>query len=99
MKDEVIKRYMNGESSVDLEKIYNISNDTVLRWVRKSGGVVRKNSEYKKIYDEFTNLNVSKARKYQLRNLKRGKCMICSRPRVNKSYCEYHREYRRQRHG
>jgi len=44
----------------------------------------------KPILDEFTNLPVSRQRKKQLRNIKNGLCMICSK-KIYKSYrCKKH---------
>lgn len=55
------------------------------------------------ILDEFTNLDVSRQRKYQLRKRKQGKCVICGEPangyrrharKETKQpfYCEKHRQ-------
>jgi hypothetical protein len=43
------------------------------------------------IFDEFTNLHVSRQRKYQLRKQQEGKCIICGEDVVTKYHCEYHR--------
>lgn len=59
------------------------------------------------IIDEFTQLNVSRQRKYQLRRRKQKKCVICGDPAITKFHCEVHRqkvnvisrESMRQRHG
>ena len=45
----------------------------------------------KKIIDEFTDLNISRQRKSQLRNKRDGLCVKCgSAELVTKEYCEYH---------
>lgn len=55
----------------------------------------------KKIIDEFTNLNISRTRKYHLRNEKKGKCRLCGKKKF-KGYklCKLHyfkvREYRKK---
>lgn len=43
----------------------------------------------KTIIDEFTHIK-SKQVRYQLRNLKKGLCWLCSNKRVSKFYCEKH---------
>lgn len=60
----------------------------------------------KTIIDEFTNLPVSRGRKWQLRKARDGKCMICGEPAVtgNKSklclrHLKYHREYYHKYNG
>ena len=45
----------------------------------------------KKIQDEFTNRKVSHQRKSQLRNVKKGLCKICGKPKITSSLCEFHR--------
>ncbi len=42
------------------------------------------------IIDEFTNLPVSKQRKWALRRAKEGKCIICGIDSSGKLRCEYH---------
>ncbi|MCX8090962.1 MAG: hypothetical protein N3I86_08525 [Verrucomicrobiae bacterium] len=44
----------------------------------------------RKIIDRFTNLPVSRQRKYQLRMKARKRCIICGEPVVRASYCLYH---------
>ena len=41
--------------------------------------------------DEFTNLSVSKQRRWQLRRQKQRRCVICGETAINKTHCEYHR--------
>ncbi len=44
-----------------------------------------------KIIDEFTDLPITKIKRYQLRRKKAGKCRCCFRPKVpGKAYCEKH---------
>lgn len=40
--DEAIQDYLRGESADDIAVSLGISSDTVLRWVRKAGGTVRR---------------------------------------------------------
>lgn len=42
------------------------------------------------IVDEFTYLEVSRQRKYQLRNLRDNRCPICGKPKVGKRFCLKH---------
>jgi len=55
------------------------------------------------IQDEFTNLPISRQRKYQLRKQKAGLCAECGKPAASGSRCAYHliaaREYNRQING
>jgi hypothetical protein len=44
----------------------------------------------KLIKDEFTSLNISRGRKWQLRHAKAGLCMKCSQPAVASCLCEKH---------
>jgi hypothetical protein len=44
----------------------------------------------KKIVDRFTDLPVSRQRKYQLRMKARRRCIICGEPAVRRVYCLYH---------
>lgn len=57
----------------------------------------------KKIMDRFTDLPVSRQRKYQLRMKARKRCIICGEPVVRTAYCLYHmvkyRELARARVG
>lgn len=43
-----------------------------------------------KIHDEFTDLKVSRQRKYQLRKIKLGLCRVCGNPIVTSYHCRYH---------
>ncbi len=44
-----------------------------------------------KIVDEFTNLHISRQRKYHLRNIRDGRCTICgSSLLVTKKHCREH---------
>ena len=43
-----------------------------------------------KIKDKFTNLPVSRQRKYQLRKKKNGLCILCGKPRVTAMHCLEH---------
>lgn len=45
------------------------------------------------IDDEFSDLNISRQRRYQLRKLRDGRCSICGETAVNKNRCEVHRLY------
>lgn len=44
----------------------------------------------KKIEDQFSGLNVSRQRKYQLRHAASGVCMLCTKPSVKSHLCESH---------
>lgn len=44
----------------------------------------------KRILDQFAHLDVSRQRKYQLRQAAQHKCMICGKPEVMKALCEKH---------
>ena len=46
----------------------------------------------KKITDEFSELPISRQRKYQLRKESKGLCRICGQKAVNKSHCEKHND-------
>ena len=50
----------------------------------------------KKIFDEFTDLNVSHQRKSQLRNQKKGLCSVCGQPAFDAIRCTYHLRIVRQ---
>lgn len=56
-----------------------------------------------KIKDKFTNLPVSRQRKYQLRKKQSGMCIICGKPRATAMHClEHaiaHRERERKRYN
>jgi len=56
-----------------------------------------------RVKDEFTDLPVSRQRKYQLRRQKEGKCVKCGQPQVAAFLCLKHmiaaREWNRQRIG
>ena len=43
-----------------------------------------------RIQDEFTDLPVSRGRKYQLRRHKEGRCIKCGEPQVAAFYCLRH---------
>lgn len=43
-----------------------------------------------KVQDEFTDLNISSQRRYQLRNRKNGRCIQCGDPLKTKNHCEKH---------
>ena len=45
----------------------------------------------KRIQDEFTGLEVSRQRRWQLRKMASGKCLVCGRKRVNAKFCRVHR--------
>lgn len=49
-----------------------------------------KKNNRKKIIDEFTGLEVSRQRKYQLRQRDKGNCIKCSRPATTKHHCKRH---------
>lgn len=46
-KEEVVKRYLDGETSVDIAKEYNVFYGTILRAVKESGNEIRTQSESK----------------------------------------------------
>jgi len=48
------------------------------------------------IKDEFSRLP-SASRRHQLRKVKRGLCAVCTRTRVNATYCAYHAAKARER--
>lgn len=50
-----------------------------------------------KIVDEFTNLNVSRQRKCQLRHAKAGLCQLCSEPVAMGVHCLKHHVIKRER--
>jgi hypothetical protein len=56
-----------------------------------------------RIKDEFTDLSVSRQRRYQLRRQKEGRCIVCGQPQVAGSFCLRHmiakREVSRRRLG
>lgn len=57
--------------------------------------------KWKGVQDEFTDLNVSRQRKWQLRMRKEGKCGICARP-FGEDGCPSHPSYRpihKRKHG
>jgi len=45
----------------------------------------------KRIEDQFTGLAVSRQRRWQLRKLASGKCIVCGRRRINAKFCRVHR--------
>lgn len=55
------------------------------------------------INDRFTKLKLSKQRKWQLRRLKKGMCILCGEPLATATYCLKHavatREASRKRRG
>ena len=52
----------------------------------------------KPIQDKFTKLPVTRARKYQLRRMREGRCQICGRPREGRlTRCENCRNRDRER--
>ena len=57
----------------------------------------------KRIQDEFTNLRISRQRKYQLRMLRDRRCTECGQPAVQGSRCLKHlikaRERQRKKRG
>jgi hypothetical protein len=57
----------------------------------------------RQIKDNFTNLNISRQRRYQLRKLRDGKCTQCGRPSAIGSRCLNHlvkaREHQRKKRG
>lgn len=56
-----------------------------------------------KIKDKFTNLPVSRQRKYQLRKKRAGMCVLCGEPAVTAMHCLKHaiakRELDRKRYN
>jgi DNA-directed RNA polymerase specialized sigma24 family protein len=46
-KEEVVKKYLDGETSVDIAKEYNVFYSTILRAVKESGNEIRTLSESK----------------------------------------------------
>lgn len=57
----------------------------------------------KRIQDEFTNLQISRQRKYQLRKQRDNRCTECGAPAMQASRCLKHlvlaRERQRSKHG
>jgi hypothetical protein len=57
----------------------------------------------KRIQDEFTNLEISRQRKYQLRKQRDNRCTECGAPAMQASRCLKHlvlaRERQRSKHG
>jgi hypothetical protein len=51
----------------------------------------------KKIKDEFTDLPVSRQRKYQLRMQRAGRCIICGKQAISSHYCLHHMKACRER--
>ncbi len=51
----------------------------------------------KKIYDEFTDLPVSRQRKKQLRNIRDGLCSVCSKKIFRAGFCKKHYEIKKLR--
>jgi len=55
------------------------------------------------IFDEFSDLPLSKQRKWQLRKMRAGKCSKCGAPLATAKYCLHHavqnREYVRKKYG
>lgn len=49
------------------------------------------------IKDEFSKLNVSKQRKYQLRKARDKRCHLCGQPSAGKTFCLKHMVERRER--
>lgn len=50
----------------------------------------------KLIQDQFTNLPISRQRRYQLRHEARGQCRLCdNRAAGDSAYCPYHQERQR----
>lgn len=47
--------------------------------------------EMKRTIDDFTALPVTRQRRWQLRRVRDGKCMICGGPLANATHCELHR--------
>lgn len=50
----------------------------------------------KKIEDEFSDLPVSRQRKYQLRRMKEGRCRVCGAETEKGTLCEKHRQWHRE---
>lgn len=46
----------------------------------------------KLIRDQFTDLPVSRQRRWQLRKMAAGKCLVCGRPKINAKFCRMHRK-------
>jgi len=44
-----------------------------------------------RIIDEFTNLKISRQRKWQLRHVKKYLCAKCGEPSISDGLCIYHR--------
>jgi hypothetical protein len=51
----------------------------------------------KKIKDKFTDLPVSRQRKYQLRMRRAQRCIICGEPAVGKTFCLTHMVRKREK--
>ena len=71
----------------------------------KKKGPKKKPGAYtrKKIIDEFTDLEISRQQKWQLRRAKEGRCVICGEPKVTAWHCLKHaianREWARKYSG
>lgn len=52
--------------------------------------LMKEKSTHARIEDEFTDLPVSRARKYQLRRQKEGNCIKCGQPQAAAFYCLKH---------
>lgn len=50
----------------------------------------------KHIQDAFSNLPISRQRRYQLRHKAAGLCLLCNQPKVNATYCLKHAVARRE---
>ena len=51
----------------------------------------------KRIEDEFTHLPLSRQRKYQLRMMQQGRCIICGEPAATAAHCLIHAIKARER--
>jgi hypothetical protein len=80
-----------NRSNRNISEELGCSPETV-RTIRNSHNFPKFAGTKPAIIDQFTNLVVSRQRKYQLRNINEGKCCICGNPLANKSHCQFHAE-------
>lgn len=91
--------------SIDTTKIADcaIQRDSLEIQMKKEHGDFVRNGTYhfqktskrknEMIHDEFTDLKISRQRKYQLRKTRDGQCRICGdmASPFSRGYCKYHR--------
>ncbi len=67
------------------------------RYKEKHKNDIRKSPGRKPIKDKFSDLPVSRKRKWQLRMREQNRCKICGEPAINSQYCEKHQKQRVKR--